>query len=312
MSVSLLGVSLHQGVSFPVGKVDELTLHPMNFKEFLLAVDEAELAGFIDNYENDFISTFSEKYKTILKQYYVVGGMPEVVKTFVETKDLHLVREKQLAIVSQYEGDFGKHVNANQLARIRMTWQGIPMQLAKENKKFFFGQIKKGARMSDFEIAIEWLCNAGLIHKVNLVSKPGLPLKSYVNFSSFKLYLIDVGLLGALSELDPQAILYSSSSYEEYKGAITEQYVLQELVASGKYTPCYFSSDKSTYEVDFLIQKGSDIVPIEVKSEENLKSKSLKFYCDKFKPIFGVRTSMSNMRKQDWMVNIPLWAIASL
>lgn len=186
------------------------------------------------------------------------------------------------------------------------------MQLAKENKKFFFGQIKKGSRMGDFEIAIQWLCNAGLVHKVHLVSKPGYPLKAYTDFSAFKLFLLDVGLLGALSDLDYQSILFGNDIYKEFKDAIAEQYVLQELIAGEKYTPYYYSGEKSTYEVDFVIQKGNSVVPIEVKAENNLRSKSLKFYCEKFKPEMAIRTSSANMIEQDCIVNIPFWAISSI
>ena len=309
---SLLGVALHKDISFPVGKVDELTLHPMNFKEFLLALGESELASIIDNYADSFVSDFADRYKELLKKYLVVGGMPEVVSNYVLTADYTVVREKQLSIINQYEGDFGKHIDPRQLPRIRMTWDSIPLQLAKESKKFFFGRIKKGARMSDFEIAIEWLCNAGLVHKVNLVSKPAHPLKAYVDFSSFKLFLIDVGLLGALSELNPQSVLLGNKVYEEFKGAIAEQYVLQELIAGEKYTPYYFSSEKLSFEVDFLIQREQDIIPIEVKAEDNLRAKSLKFYCEKYKPAMAIRTSTAKTRVQEWMINIPLWAISSI
>ena len=311
-SGSLLGVAAHEGISYPVGKAEELTLRPMNFKEFLLALGEDGLAGFLSDFENPLVSELSEKYEQLLKQYLAVGGMPEAVDTFVKTGDLSAVREVQLAIVSQYEGDFGKHIEARQLPRIRMTWQAIPVQLAKENRKFFFGQVKKGARMSDFEIAIEWLVNAGLVYKVNLVSKPAHPLKAYADFSAFKLYVVDVGLLGALSELAPEIILNGNRVYEEFKGAVAEQYVLQELIATEKYVPYYYSGEKSTYEVDFLIQKGADIVPVEVKAEDNLRAKSLKVYCEKYRPELAVRTSAARMRRQDWMVNVPLWAIASI
>lgn len=309
---SLLGVAVHEGISYPVGKVDELNLRPMNFKEFLFALGEESLAGYTEDYNNVYISDFADKYDDLLKQYLVVGGMPEAVDAFVKTKDYNLVREIQLSIVQQYEGDFGKHVDARQLPRIRMTWNAVPMQLAKENRKFFFGQVKKGARMSDFEIAIEWLVNAGLVYKVNLVSFPGHPLKSYIDFSAFKLYMVDVGLLGALSELSPEVVLQSNTIYREFKGAVAEQYVLQELIATEKYTPYYYSSEKSAYEVDFLIQKGTDVIPVEVKAEDNLKAKSLKFYFEKFTPVYAVRTSTAKTRIQDWIINIPLWAISSL
>ncbi|MBO7127370.1 ATP-binding protein [bacterium] len=309
---SLLGVARHEGFSFPVGKVDELMLHPMNFKEFLLAMDEPELAGFLDNWKNPEVSSFNAKYSDLLKLYFYLGGMPEVVSRYAENRDLAEAREIQLSIISQYEGDFGKHIQSSQLPRINMTWNAIPLQLAKENRKFFFGQVKEGGRMKDFEMAIQWLQNAGLIHKVHKITKPGIPLKSYIDFAAFKLFLIDIGLLGALSELDNASILTGNTVFTEFKGALAEQYVLQELIAGEKYTPYYYSGEKSTYETDFVIQRGSDIIPIEVKAEENLKSKSLRFYCDKFNPVFAVRTSMAKAENQGWMVNIPLWAIGSL
>ena len=309
---SLLGLAIHSGISFPVGKVSEMCLYPMNFKEFLMALGEERLSEFLDDFESPNFSIFFDKYERYLRQYLAVGGMPEVVGTFINTKDYDLVRENQLAIIQQYEGDFTKHINPTQLPRLNMTWHAIPVQLAKENKKFFFGQIKKGARMSDFEIAIEWLINAGLIYKVNQVTKPGQPLRAYVDFTAFKIYLVDVGLLGALSELSTDCILGGSDIYVEFKGAMAEQFVLQEIIAAGKYTPFYYSSEKGAYEVDFLIQKGAAVVPIEVKAKDNLKAKSLKFYCEKYKPEFAVRTSCSGVRKQEWMVNIPLWAIGAV
>lgn len=309
---SLLGVARHEGISFPVGKVDELRLHPMNFKEFLLAMDEPELAGFIENWKNPEVSSFYAKYTDLLRLYFYLGGMPEVVSRYAENRDLTEAREIQLSIISQYEGDFGKHILSSQLPRINMTWNAIPMQLAKENRKFFFGQVKEGGRMKDFEMAIQWLQDAGLVHKVYKVSKPGMPLKSYIDFAAFKLFLVDVGLLGALSELDSESILAGNTVFTEFKGALTEQYVLQELIAGEKYTPYYYSGEKSTYETDFVIQRGGEIIPIEVKAEENLKSKSLRFYCEKFKPTFAARTSMAKAEDQGWMVNIPLWAIGSI
>jgi len=309
---SLLGVALHEGISFPVGKVDELRLRPMNFKEFLMAMDEPELAGFIDDWKNPDVSSFQHKYADLLRLYFYLGGMPEVVSHYIENHDLAEAREIQLSILSQYEGDFSKHVQPSQLPRINMTWNAIPLQLAKENKKFFFGQVKEGGRMKDFEIALQWLLDAGLIHKVHKVTKPGMPLKAYIDFAAFKLYLVDIGLLGALSELDSGSIMNGNTIFTEFKGALTEQYVLQELVANKKYTPFYYSGEKSTYETDFVIQRGCDIIPIEVKAENNLKSKSLKFYCEKFNPPVAIRTSMAKAEDQGWMVNIPLWAIGSI
>ena len=311
---SLLGVSIHEGLSFPVGKVNELRLYPMTFSEFLLALGEENLAKLIEekNPENPLISDLREAYIPFLRDYYFTGGMPEAVLTFVETRDYDKVRSVQNDIISQYEGDFGKHVDSKELPRIRMVWNSLPMQLAKENKKFFFGQIKSGARMKEFEIAIQWLCDAGLIYKVQKVSKPAMPLKAYSVFSDFKVYLNDIGLLGALSELDKDSIISGNDVFIEFKGALTEQYVFQELKAMTSYTLYYYSGEKSTYEVDFLIQKGKLIVPLEVKAEENVKAKSLRFFVDKFNSEYAVRTSMSNYRKEEWLTNIPLWAVSGV
>ncbi|MCR4815333.1 MAG: ATP-binding protein [Lachnospiraceae bacterium] len=309
---SLLGVSIHEGVSFPVGKVDEFHLYPMNFREFLLAMGEDRLFEYVSNADYERINEFSTLYKELLKQYLCVGGMPEVVERFVEKHDFSEVRELQLAILSQYEGDFGKHVSSNEMPRIRMTWQSLPMQLAKENKKFFFGQVKEGARQKDFEKAIQWLVDAGLVYKVNKVQKPAMPLKSYVDFSSFKLFLIDVGLLGALSELDIESVIQGNDLFVEFKGALIEQYVLEQLMSDTQYTPYYYSGEKSTYETDFLIQKRKDVVPIEVKAETNLKSKSLRAYYDKFLPALALRVSSSDYIDQGWMKNIPLWCVSAI
>lgn len=309
---SLLGVAIHEGISFPVGKVNELWLHPMSFSEFLIALGDERLAAYIDNPENAEVNEFADLYRERLKQYYIVGGMPEVVNSFRENQDYNACREIQNSILNQYEGDFGKHVDPRELPRIRMVWNSLPLQLAKENRKFFFGQIKKWARSKDFEIAIQWLLDCGLVHKVNMVSKPGVPLKAYAELDFFKIYMLDVGLLAAKSELDVSSVLNGNKIFTEFKGALTEQYVLQELLAETPYTPFYYASEKSTYEVDFLIQKKGDVVPIEVKAEENLKAKSLRFFVDKFKPSTAIRTSMSLFRKQEWMVNVPLWAVKGI
>ena len=306
---SLLGVAVHKGVSFPVGKVDTLELNPLSFREFLQAIGEEGLVRLIDEMNISLIENFREKYIDWLKKYYYIGGMPEVVSSFVSERDFTEVRRLQKRIIEMYEADFSKHTPSNELPRIRMVWNSIPMQLAKENKKFFFGKIKEGARTKDFEIAIEWLLDCGLIKKVYNVSKPAMPLKAYTEFSAFKLYLLDVGLLAAMSELDAKSILDGNLIFVEFKGALTEQYVLQQLIAGTEYTPYYYSETKSEGEIDFLIQKGTDIVPIEVKAEENLKAKSLRVYCDKFKPKTAIRTSMSNYREQEWMVNVPLYVL---
>jgi len=309
---SLLGVALHEEISFPVGKVDELRLYPMNFREFLVACGEKKLAEYCRDYRNPEINDFSDTYRQYLKEYLCVGGMPEVVKYYIEDHDLQEVREAQKLILQQYEGDFGKHIPPAELPRIRMVWNSLPLQLAKENKKFFFGQIKKGARQKNFEIAIQWLVDSGLVYRVNKVSKPGMPLKSYVDYSAFKLFMLDIGLLAALGEMDTESILKDNALFAEFKGALSEQYVLQQLISDTGYTPYYYSGEKSVYEVDFLIQKKMNIVPLEVKAEDNLKAKSLKFYCEKFKPAEAIRISAAGYREQEWMKNVPLWAMSGI
>ncbi len=311
-SGSLLGVALHEGVSFPVGKVDEMRLFPLSFCEFLRAVGQPLLADFVVNANYEAINDYRDKYSDILRDYMFVGGMPEVVDTFCSTHDYDEVRKLQLDIINQYEGDFGKHVASQTLPRIKMVWNAIPTQLAKENRKFFFGQIKEGGRMKDFEMAIQWLVDCGLLLKVHKVSKPNTPLKAYLDFNSFKLYLLDVGLLGALSGLDKSSVLQGSNIFVEFKGALAEQYVLQQLVVKLGYVPYYYSGEKSTYEIDFIIQREGGIAPIEVKAEENLKGKSLKVFCDKYQPLKAIRFSMSGYRDQDWLVNVPMWAVDAL
>ena len=309
---SLLGVAIHKGVSFPVGKVDTIQLNPLNFREFLAAVGEEGLARLIEQKEYDLMSAFREKYIDWLKKYYYIGGMPEVVSSFAEEKDFGEVRYLQKQIIEMYENDFSKHTTEQELPRIRMVWNSVPMQLAKENKKFLFGKIKEGARAKDFEIAIGWLQDCGLITKVYRVNKPAMPLKAYIEFSAFKLYLLDVGLLSAMSDLDARTILEGNRIFTEFKGALTEQYVLQQLIADTEYVPYYFTETKSKGEIDFMIQKGMDIIPVEVKAEENLRAKSLKCFCEKYEPREAIRTSMSDYKQQDWLTNIPLWAIAAL
>lgn len=309
---SLLGVAIHKGTSFPVGKVDTLELNPMSFREFLLAVGEEGLVSLMDGSDSSLVETFRDKYIDWLKKYYYIGGMPEVVLSFVNEKDFIEVRRLQTKIIEMYESDFSKHTTENELPRIRMVWNSIPMQLAKENKKFFFGKIKEGARAKDFEVAIEWLLDCGLLKKIYNVSKPAVPLKAYTVFSEFKLFLLDVGLLAAMSELDVRTILEGNAIFVEFKGALTEQYVLQQLISDTEYTPYYYTETKSEGEIDFLIQKEGQIVPIEVKAEENLRAKSLRCFCNKYHPALAIRTSMSNYRQQDWMTNIPLWMISGI
>lgn len=309
---SLLGVTIHEGVSYPVGKVDLLDLYPLNFREFLYAMDEQSLADALATKDYALIDNFSEKYLFWLKNYYYVGGMPAVVDEFRQNRDYAEVRQIQNDIVRQYEGDFGKHVDARTLPRIRLVWDSVPLQLAKENKKFFFGQIKKGARSSEYEIAIQWMVDCGLIYKVNRVNEPNMPLKAYKSMNAYKLFVLDVGLLGAMSELEAESILEGNDIFIEFKGALTEQYVLQQLISDTRYNPYYFGTEKATFEQDFLIQKGKDIVPIEVKAGENIRSQSLKAYCDKYKPNKAVRFSTLKYMDQGWMENIPLYAVCNL
>lgn len=309
---SLLGVAIHEGVSYPVGKVDLLDLYPLNFREFLYAVDEQSLVEALATKDYTLIDNFSDKYLFWLKNYYYVGGMPAVVDEFRQNKDYAEVRQIQHDIIRQYEGDFGKHVDARTLPKIRLVWDSVPMQLAKENKKFFFGQIKKGARSSEYEIAIQWLVDCGLVYKVNRVNEPNMPLKAYKSMNAYKLFVLDVGLLGAMSDLEVESILEGNDIFIEFKGALTEQYVLQQMISDTRYTPYYFGTEKATFEQDFLIQKGKNIIPIEVKSSDNIRSQSLKAYCDKYKPDKAVRFSTLKYIDQGWMENIPLYAVCNL
>lgn len=309
---SLLGVTIHEGVSYPVGKVDLLDLYPLNFREFLYAMEEQGLADALETKDYTLIDNFSDKYLFWLKNYYYTGGMPAVVDAFRMHRDYAEARQIQNDIVRQYEGDFGKHIDTHTLPRIRLVWDSVPMQLAKENKKFFFGQIKKGARSSEYELAIQWLVDCGLVYKVNRVNEPNMPLKAYKSMNAYKLFLLDVGLLGALSELEAESILDGNDIFVEFKGALTEQYVLQQLISDTRYTPYYFGTEKATFEQDFLVQRGKDIVPIEVKAGDNIRSQSLKAYCDRYHPNKAVRFSTLKYIDQGWMENIPLYAVCNL
>ncbi len=309
---SLLGVAIHKKVSFPVGKVNMMNLYPLSFREFLSAINEDALKEFLDQKDYVSMQLFHDKYREHLKNYYYVGGMPEAVQRFLDTRDYLQVRQVQNEIIELYENDFGKHIEENELPRVRMVWNSIPLQLAKENKKFFFGQIKKGARSAEYEVAIQWLLDCGLIHKVYRVSKPAIPLKAYMEFTAYKLFLSDVGLLGAMSELDAGTLLEGNLIFTEFKGALTEQYVLQQLLSDTSYTPYYYTSESGKYELDFMIQKSGLVIPIEVKAEENIKSKSLRAYYDKYQPEEVYRLSMKEYQEQDWMINIPLWATGKI
>lgn len=306
---SLLGMGLLNNVSYPVGKVDFMDLRPLSFSEFLLALNEDNLVDVIKEKKWEVLSVFKEKLKDYLRFYFYVGGMPEVVDAYAKTKDWNLVRKIQNRILKSYEGDFSKHAPKEIVPRIRMVWQSIPSQLAKENKKFIYGVIKEGSRAKDFELAIEWLIECGLLLKTNRVSKPGMPLIAYQDLSAFKLFLLDVGLLGAMADLNVKTIIDGDAIFTEFKGALTEQYVMQQLRVNNTIYIGYWTSDGSSYEVDFLIQKDGEIIPIEVKANENLKAKSFQSFCNKFNPKKAIRTSLSDYKEEAWMTNIPLYAI---
>lgn len=307
---SLLGIAMHKGESFPVGKVDMLHLYPMTFDEFLLAKGEDQMVKLLKTKDWDTIKILRNKYIRILREYYFVGGMPEAVSVFVSTNDAVKVREVQNNILYTYQKDISKHVPASESNRINMVWQSMPSQLVKENKKFIYGAVRSGGRAKDFEVAIQWLMDAGLVHKVSRISKPKMPLKFYEDFSSFKLFLLDCGLLGALSETPPENLLLPNNEMVESKGAFTENYVLSQLVASQNSSVFYYSND-AKLEIDFLLQDGKNVVPIEAKAEENLRSKSLSQFVSKHPELQGLRFSMSDYREQDWMRNVPLYAAAT-
>ena len=306
---SLLGVALHPGTSFPGGKVEFLDLYPLSFTEFMLAMEKEQFADLLKNGDLDMATTFRQEYVDLLKHYYYVGGMPEAVQAFVENRDFNNVRDIQQRILTAYEQDFSKHAPNAEVPRIRMLWNSIPSQLTKENKKFIYGLIKDGARAKDYEMSMLWLTDCGLVHKVQRVTKPNLPLKAYEDLKAFKLFLVDVGLLSCLVRLGQTVLLDGDRLFNEFKGALTEQYVLQQLKTVKELGTYYWTNDRGSAEIDFLLDTGTEVIPVEVKAEKNLKAKSLKTYCEKFKPKSAVRTSMSDYKKEDWLTNIPLWAI---
>lgn len=307
---SLLGLELHKQQSFPVGKVQFMTLYPMSFTEFLDAMNESALCKFIDKKDWSTLELFAPKLKELLKQYYFVGGMPEAVLSFSETHDWTEVRDIQNEILESYNRDFSKHAPEDIVPRIRMLWNSLPSQLSKENRKFIYGLVKEGARAREYEIALQWLFDGGLIHKVYNVSAPRIPLKSYEDKSAFKIFIVDIGLLGAMSGLDSETIVNGNAIFTEFKGALTEQYVLQQLIL--KHEPFYYSRPNSQQEIDFLIQSDGKVIPIEVKAEENLKAKSLRQFVSDNNSDIAYRVSMSAHREESWMTNIPLYCIQTI
>ena len=309
---SLLGIAMHAGVSFPVGKVDMLNLHPMTFYEFLLAGGNDNLAHLLDDCDFDLIASFSEKFLDEYLKYLVVGGMPEAVQAHVNGSNFSDVRNIQQVLLSGYENDFSKHTTPSEAEKIRHVWKSVPSQFVKENKKFLYSAVKKGARARGYEEAIDWLQDAGLTHKVSRIKAPRHPLSAYADLSAFKLFAHDVGLFGAMAGLAPEAVTQDAPLFTEFKGAMAEQFVCQELIAVHNITPFYWSAENSSGEVDFVFELGGGIYPCEVKSKVNLKSKSLKLFQEKNNLPVGIRFSLANYDAQPNLTNLPLYAIHCL
>jgi len=306
---SLPGLAMHSGISFPVGKVTFMDLYPLSFYEFLDATGEKVLKEMLQNGDWEIITAFKSRFIERIRQYYYVGGMPEAVAKFADNQNFVEVREIQKQVLETYEHDFSKYAPVDIVPRIRMLWNSVPAQLAKENRKFIYGMIKEGSRARDYELALSWLTDCGLVHKVCRAAKPALPLKAYAKNNAFKLFMADTGLMAAMTDLDAKTLLEGNLIFTEFKGALTEQFVLQQLVSNEDYAVYYWSAERSIAEIDLLIQYKDIIVPLEVKAEENLQAKSLRVFHEKFKPVISVRTSMSDFRRQDWLVNLPLYAI---
>lgn len=309
---SLLGIALHQGTSFPVGKVDFLKLYPLSFSEFLMATGNERFAELLKKQDYVMITSFKQTYIDALKHYYFVGGMPEAVQSFAENKDFNEVRAIQKRIFAAYEQDFSKHAPNEIVPKIRMLWNSIPSQLARENKKFIYGLVREGGRAREYETAIMWLSDCGLVHKVSRVNAAGIPLKAYEDLKAFKLFIVDVGLLGCMTGLRQRTLLDGDDLFVEFKGALTEQYVCQQLKTIEDLGVYYYTNDRGSCEIDFVVDNGEQIVPIEVKAEMNLRAKSLKTYRERFEPELSVRTSMADYKKEDWLLNLPLYTIENI
>ena len=308
---SLLGLQLHRGESFPVGKVDMLKLYPMTFGEFLLAKGEKVKKEALDNKEYETMSAVSPLYVELLRQYYFTGGMPAAVSAFIEGQPLHTVRQIQKDILNDYIRDFSKHAPGNEVPRINLVWNSIPSQLGKENRKFIYGMLKKGARAKEFELAIQWLVDCGLVYKIPRTAKVAMPVRFYEDFSAFKLYLLDVGLFEAMVNAPASEILIGSNIFSEYKGTFTELYVLQQMVTVRDLDIYYYSTDDSRTEIDFIVQHEGKVTPVEVKAEENLRAKSLRQVVSNDPSLHGLRFSMSDYRQEDWLDNVPLYGVES-
>ena len=306
---SLLGLSLHAGVSFPVGKIDILNVYPMSFEEFLLAKGETEILKPILSCDFDTLNIVHDKCIELLRQYYYVGGMPEAVAKYVATGELWEVRGIQQRILLGYEQDFSKHAPTEQVSRIRQVWKSVPSQLFKENKKFIYSALRHGARAKDFEMAIQWLLNSGLLYKVSRCTKPSLPLDIYEDLNAFKLFLLDVGLLGAITKTEPSQVLIKNDAFTEYNGGFTEQFVLQQMMCHEVAPIYYYKTDDSRLEMDFVIQRDAKLLPIEVKAGGNVRSNSLSTFLANHPDIHAVRYSMLPYREQEHITNVPLYAV---
>ena len=309
---SLLGIALHGGTSFPVGKVDFLKLRPLSFKEFLNATGRERFAGLLASRDFGMIASFRQTYIEALRQYYFVGGMPEAVQAFADDGDYDEVRAVQSRILEAYEQDFSKHAPGELVPRIRMIWNSIPSQLSRENKKFVYGLVREGGRAREYETAIMWLCDCGLVRRIGRVTAPGLPLKAYEDLKAFKLFVVDVGLLGCMTGLHKSVLLGGNALFSEFKGALTEQYVCQELETVPGLGVYYYTNDRSSCEVDFVADDGERVIPVEVKAEINLKAKSLKTFIEKYRPSLAVRTSMADYKREGVLVDLPLYAIEEI
>ena len=309
---SLLGVALHKGTLFPVGKIDFLKLYPLTFKEFLLATGNENFLKLIEKNDYSMIKVFREKFIEALKHYYFVGGMPECVSNFSQNKDFNEVRNIQQRILLAYEQDFSKHAPHKIVPRLRMLWNSIPSQLARENKKFIYGMVREGARAKGYEMALMWLIDCGLVHKISRVVIPKLPLKAYGDLKAFKLFMLDTGLLTCMTGLNQSTLIDGNNLFTEFKGALTEQYVLQQFVAIDNLNIYYYTNSRGSCEIDFLIDNGENIIPVEVKAELNLKAKSLKVYKEKYTPEISVRISMNDYNKEEWLLNLPLYVAGEI
>lgn len=307
---SALGVALHQGYSFPVGKVDFMNLYPLTFREFLQVTNNGQLVELIKNNDFDLMKVFKDKLIDLLKHYYFIGGMPEAIYVYSETGDLNQVRDIHKRLLFAYEQDFSKHIPSTILPRVRLTWNSIPAQLARENRKFIYGLVKEGARAREYDTALQWLMDMDLVTKVFRISKPSIPLTAYQDPNSFKLFINDVGLLSTFSNLDMKSLLEGNRVFEEFKGALTEQFVFQELRYKLNHNPFYWSAEKGSAELDFVIEYAGNVIPVEVKASNNLRAKSLKSFQEQFKPLRSIRTSMADFRDEGWLVNIPLYALS--